>query len=288
MKKKVILLFTIVFAALFMLSSTCSSAMAQSTSADVLSDDLKITVFNVGKGDCILLREGGHAMMIDTGYKETIHDVLEEIKQAGVSSLDCMILTHYDKDHAGGAPELLTRVPVASVYAPDYVQEKGKTYKNYQNTLKQTNIRPVLLHEPTEIQLGHLYVTMYPSHEHTGMTPNDHSVITVVRFRDQKFLFMGDATDQRMTDFLSEVAPEKYDMMKVPHHGLFMMQIPVFRKLVADTNPEYCIITDSAKYKLNKDLDIYLELCHAKTYRLRNGEINIVSDGFTTNVSQVQ
>jgi len=284
MRKKFLLFCAVAFAVLCLLVINDKTAMAQS----VTTDDLKITFFNVGKGDCILLRQNGHSMMIDTGYKETAQNVLDEMEHMGVSSLDCLLLTHYDKDHAGGAPSLLTHIPVSAVYAPDYVQEKGKAYKNYQNTLKQTKIKPILLQEPTEVQIGNLYITMYPPHKHEGMTPNDHSVVSTVKFRNQKFLFMGDATDQRMTDFLSEAAPEKYNLMKVPHHGLFMIQIPVFRKLVTETKPDYCIITDSAKYKLNNDLDLYLELCHVKPFRLRNGEISVVSDGFTTTVSQSQ
>ena len=68
---------------------------------------LQITFIDVGKGDCILLETMNSNVMIDTGYEITYVVVSDILEQKGLTSLDGLILTHYDKDHIGGAFDLL-------------------------------------------------------------------------------------------------------------------------------------------------------------------------------------
>ncbi|MBQ3931173.1 MAG: MBL fold metallo-hydrolase, partial [Firmicutes bacterium] len=72
-----------------------------------MNDWLKITAIDVGKGDCILLQRGDHAVLIDTGYEDTAGKVLGELGAAGVKKLEALILTHFHKDHIGGVSAVL-------------------------------------------------------------------------------------------------------------------------------------------------------------------------------------
>ncbi len=66
------------------------------------SDLFRITVIDVGKGDCILVETGGDVVMIDTGYKETSGEVLQYLADHNITGVDALIISHYHKDHVGG------------------------------------------------------------------------------------------------------------------------------------------------------------------------------------------
>lgn len=84
-------------------------------------DDTRITVLDVGQGQCILLQSQGRTYMVDCGgdRDEDAADIgAETLLSQGVSRLDGLILTHCDRDHAGAAGNLLSRVPADLVILP--------------------------------------------------------------------------------------------------------------------------------------------------------------------------
>ncbi|GEM_PF-1530485 len=88
------------------------------------SNLLRVTVFDVGQGDCILVEKpGGETLLIDTGppffYSEGA--VAEEavwpyLDERGIDELDHLVLTHGHLDHTGGASALLQRVGVGKLW----------------------------------------------------------------------------------------------------------------------------------------------------------------------------
>ena len=59
---------------------------------------VKVTFFDVGKGDAILIETAGHRMLIDAGYDDTVGVILDYLREKGVKKLDYMVITHFDKD----------------------------------------------------------------------------------------------------------------------------------------------------------------------------------------------
>ena len=83
--------------------------------------ELSLVAINVGKADCLLLTAGDTAYLIDTGTEESWGAVSAALKLLNVMHLDGVILTHTDKDHAGGAWALATSsIAVDEWYAPAY------------------------------------------------------------------------------------------------------------------------------------------------------------------------
>lgn len=75
---------------------------------------LTVITLDVGQGSATLLLSDGQAVLVDCGGNEdNAGDIAADyIQSHGLSSLDTLILTHYDSDHTNGVPELLARLPV--------------------------------------------------------------------------------------------------------------------------------------------------------------------------------
>lgn len=83
----------------FALVLSCLPALAQS--------EISALFINVGKADAALFFLGEKRVLIDTGTKDS-YDQLERVLDAyGIEHLDAVIVTHTDKDHAGGLKKLL-------------------------------------------------------------------------------------------------------------------------------------------------------------------------------------
>ena len=97
--------------------------------------DTRVSFIDVGKGDCILLQAGDSAALIDTGYDSTSGKVLSYLKQQGVSHLDCVIITHYDRDHVEGLRAIGKALGIDAVYLPGY-EGADKNYETVTSAVK--------------------------------------------------------------------------------------------------------------------------------------------------------
>lgn len=70
------------------------------------SELMSVTYIDVGKGDCILIEKGSSVILIDTGYSDTSGNVSDYLNTKGITYIDYLIITHYDKDHVGGAADI--------------------------------------------------------------------------------------------------------------------------------------------------------------------------------------
>src|SRR5699024_9607489 len=80
---------------------------------------LTVTMLNVGQGQCVYAESKGATALYDCGGDGDPAGVAASyLRSIGRFSLDILVLSHYDRDHAGGVPELLQTVPVDTLYLP--------------------------------------------------------------------------------------------------------------------------------------------------------------------------
>ena len=85
-------------------------------------DRYRITVFDVGQGQAILLQTNEKHYVVDCGGDSAADAatlVVHTLRSQGVRRLDGLILTHFDQDHADGAQLLLSQIPADALYLPD-------------------------------------------------------------------------------------------------------------------------------------------------------------------------
>ena len=74
----------------------------------------------MGKADALVLKQAGHTVLIDTGEKDDGDKIVRFLKNQGIHSVDLLVITHFDKDHVGGAAKVLEHMEVNAVFMPDY------------------------------------------------------------------------------------------------------------------------------------------------------------------------
>lgn len=81
---------------------------------------LQVTLFKIGKADAIVVQNGDKTAIIDAGEEEDGEEVVTFLKDQGISYVDTLIITHFDKDHVGGAGTLIEELEIGQVLIPNY------------------------------------------------------------------------------------------------------------------------------------------------------------------------
>ena len=81
-----------------------------------------LTVFDVGQGLAVLARTRDHSLLFDTGPSWGAESdsgsriIVPALRAEGIGELDAVVVSHDDKDHAGGTRAILAAIPARSVY----------------------------------------------------------------------------------------------------------------------------------------------------------------------------
>lgn len=97
----------------------CMALMA--SWAEPLTTQARLTVLDVGQGQCLLLQSQGKTFLVDCGGdtdREAADRAAEQLLSQGIRRLDAVIVTHLDRDHAGGVELLLSRVDTRVLVLP--------------------------------------------------------------------------------------------------------------------------------------------------------------------------
>ena len=244
---------------------------------------LKIYFFNAGKADSCVIYNDDFAVMIDTGEKELGEEILTYLENNNITKLDYLIITHFDKDHVGSASTIINSIEVDNVIQSNYPKE-SKVYNKYLSALENKSIEAVTLREDLEFSFGDVYFTINPPLEevYSNNESNNSSLIVSLKYKNNSFLFMGDAENLRIKEYLS-TNNLSYDFLKVPYHGHYQTTLD---ELIEVIKPKYSVITSSLEEKEDDTTLDLLSNIGSKTYLTRNGSILITSDGDTINIKQ--
>lgn len=122
--------------------------------------DFTVDFLDVGKADSMILRTENSTVVIDCGEKGDGKEIIALLAENDIECVDYLIITHYDKDHVGGAAKLIKDIEVKNVLAPDY-EEESSEMKKYQKALSERNITPVLVTEDMLFTLDGVEYTVY-------------------------------------------------------------------------------------------------------------------------------
>lgn len=243
--------------------------------------DFTVDFLDVGKADSMVLHTENGTVVIDCGEKGDGKEILSVLEENEIKSVDCLIITHYDKDHVGGAVKLIKNIEVKKVFAPDYEEDSSEMEK-YRKALEEKNITPVLVTEDTSFILDGVEYDIYaPEKTFYGEdNDNDFSLVTKVMYHNTTMLFTGDAMEQRLSEIMDI---GKCDLLKVPYHA---RKIDNLEEFLISASPKYAVACTSES-EFSDNTENLLEKYRIKYYSTcYDGRITAVSNGngisFTT------
>ena len=192
----------------------------------------RITMLDVGQGQAILLQSQGKIFLVDCGGdsdEEAADAVAETLLSQGISRLDGVILTHYDRDHSGGLAYLLSRVDTDLLFLPD-------TRNEYE--IPQTEGSVIHVWEDLHLTFGDAALTIYGP-VYSGLN-NENSLCVLFDTRMCDILITGDrsAFGERM--LLRRRKLPDADILVAGHHGA---ADSVSEELLRAVKPETVLIS---------------------------------------------
>ena len=240
------------------------------------STDLHIHCFSAGKADAFLLWTEDSAVLIDCGEKGFGKEILAYCEEVGIEKLDALIISHFDKDHVGGAAKVLKSIEVGAVYQSNYPKESSE-YGNYLEALDLAGITPVTATSDTVLSIGGVsYEIDAPAQSEYGIDPsNNSSLIVTAADGSCRLLFMGDAEEARIAEYLAQSA-QNCTFLKVPYHGHWQETLP---ELFAAVDPQIAVITSSEEIPEDAQTVAALENKGARVLLTREGAWDLLCEG---------
>ncbi len=245
---------------------------------------LKLTFLDTGKSDCIVIEAGESVVLNDTADADDVAAICAYLDERGTTRIEYLILSHFDKDHIGGAAELITRYEVGCVLMPDY-EEDSEPYLALVRTIEETDTAYERLQKDVSFSVDGVSFYVDAPHESVYENDNNYSLITCVTNGKNRFLLMGDAKKIRTGEFLSSAAAkEQYDLIKMPHHGNYTKNLET---LFETAKPRYAVLTaDPERLRVEEETVALLNEYECEVYYTDEGVVTAVSDGEQVQVSQ--
>lgn len=241
------------------------------------SDDankLEIFAFSIGKADAILIKAKDATIMIDTGENGDGKKLLSKLETCGVEKLDLLILTHFDKDHIGGADKIIKSMPIDRIVMPAYEKGSTKQFAELNDALLTTEAEISWLDADESANYGDLDVYFWVSPvPYDGKSDNNQSIIIKLVLNGKAYLFMGDAEEAELKSLIFSGKNLTCEVLKVPHHGVYNPQLPA---LMAVTMPSYAIICDSEKNPADQATVDALSFIDAQILETKDGDIHLI------------
>ncbi|HUA91986.1 MAG TPA: MBL fold metallo-hydrolase [Terracidiphilus sp.] len=226
-----------------------------------------------GGQSTLIVSPSGQSLLVDTGWPgnngRDADRIQAAMRDAGITRIDHLLITHYHVDHVGGVPELVKRVPVGEFldHGPNR-EDSASTQNGYAAYLKAVGDKPHrVVHPGDTIAIpGVSTIVLAADGEHIGAVPgitpapnpycagerqwpddpseNARSAGILLTFGKFKFLDLGDLTGQKEIALVCPKNPiGTVDLYLVTHHG---MNLSNARAIVDAVHPRVAIMNNGA------------------------------------------
>ena len=217
-----------------------------------LTCDYRVTVLDVDQGQCILLQSEGSTFLVDCGggRDEAAADIAaEQLLSQGITRIDGLILTHYDRDHAGGVPYLAERIAIERVYLPGTEDADGCLQPVLDAVTEQIPIDSELV-----VSFGNAKIQIFPARE--GVSGNDSCASVLFQRGKCDTLITGDLSADAERQLLRDYDLPDLEVLIVGHHG---SKYSTCQELLTATAPDVAVISVGANNGYGHPTDEVLE-----------------------------
>ena len=190
------------------------------TACAFASAEVSLTSINVGKADCHLLTLGEQVFMIDTGSAESWGMVSRALKILGMDHLNGVILTHTDKDHAGGMQALaISSIKLDAWYSSAYYTDVKEKKHPAVKAAALRGAQVQWLQAGDTIPAGAYTLQVLAPSSLDEDNENNNSVVLYLQAAEGSLLLMGDTEEGGEAELLTKGVLSPVTVLKVGHHG---------------------------------------------------------------------
>ncbi|MGI5838950.1 MAG: stalk domain-containing protein [bacterium] len=204
--------------------------------------DLAVHFLAVGQADCILIKMGEKAMLIDAGNNADADLILDYLHGQGITTLDYAVFTHPHEDHIGAADSVVNALGINNILMPK-VSHTSKTYEDLLAAIAAKGLSITAPAPGQEYSLGDASFIILAPNAASYEELNNYSVVLKLTYGSTSFLFTGDAEDIAEQEILAKKFNVKADVLKIGHHGSISSTTQSFLEAVS---PEYAVISVGA------------------------------------------
>jgi len=210
------------------------------TTADTSTNEqLKVSYINVGQADSILVEQGSSSMLIDAGNNGDSETVKNYVENQGITTLDFLVGTHPHEDHIGGMDYIINAFKIGKIYMPK-ATTTTQTFNDVITAIKNKNMQITTPIVGDSFKLGQATCTILSPNNSTYEDLNNYSVVIKITFKDNTFIFEGDAGAVSEMEMVNKGYDLKSDLLKVGHHGSSSSTTSAFLKAIF---PKYSVIS---------------------------------------------
>jgi competence protein ComEC len=185
-----------------------------------------IATCDVGQGDALVLKSQEKVAVIDVG--RTPEPLRKCLQQLGITHIDLLVLTHFDKDHVGGLDAVIGKVDSAIVGRSENSED--------QELLTELRRSGAQLYRGVQGLTGSLgeaqWQVLWPDTHHPSMElGNPGSVTLIFAFPTFKALFLGDLGRDAQLALMDTVDLPSVQVVKVAHHGSADQNSTLYQKV---------------------------------------------------------
>jgi competence protein ComEC len=175
---------------------------------------LRVTFLDVGQGDSTLLETPSARVLVDEGPPEA--DVARQLTGMGIHSLSAIVLTHPQRDHVGGAADVIRRIRVAEVLDPE-LAASGPESREALAAARERHVPVRALRSGMSLRSGGLRLdVLWPEDAGTPTEdPNQNAVVLIASYGETDVYLSADAE----SDVTARLPLRPVEIMKVAHHG---------------------------------------------------------------------
>lgn len=200
-------------------------------------ENLKITFLDVGQAESAVIETPKTVFVVDTG--KTGWQTEQFLKAKGVKEIQALIITHEQKDHAGGFERIIEKFKLKEIWDNGYIRYNIEIPSH-------TKIRHLERGDILKTPDGCTFTVLHPYKgfysPSLSKDSNDLSLVFKLECFKRSYLFTSDAGIHAL-----ESLPLKFiksDILKIPHHGSKNSYVEGF---YTATSPDICIIS-AGKY----------------------------------------
>ncbi len=196
---------------------------------------LRVTFLDVGQGDGCLIEAPGVRLLVDQGPPDA--RVADQLRRLGVRRLTALVLTHPQRDHVGGAAEVLRKLRVGFVLDPR-LATTGPEEQEAMREVRRRRVRVVIARAGHAFRIGRLRVAvLWPDGPgFPGEDPNLRATVLLVSYGQVDLLLTADAE----SPVTLPLDPPPVEILKVAHHGSADAGLP---ELLERVDPKLAVIS---------------------------------------------